>query len=452
MPYKLPLQGSVGGNRTLVMLEDISVGRRSYSLFFDILQQQGHQVMYGQIDADDLLLKSYGEYLYDNIVLFASSDAFNSITLGDISDFINDGGNLVFATSEAISDNLRLFGETLGIEFDDKKSMMIDHFSFESNVNGGIGSSGCNGYWQTNVLCTNVVDSPVVLGDFYGKKGKTPILYRGIGHAIEEDSIFAVKLLKGNPSSYSTDPCSKDVGNYPQGTGEESALVTTVQARNNARILVSGSMELFSNNFFKTVSTATSKVVGNEIFCSEIVKWVFGKRGVLRFRDIKHNKIDGTPPDVILHEKDRPDLPKSLYPDPEITRNSLVYRIKDEIIYSMVVEEFDTDSWRPFVSHDMQLEFVMLDPYVRKTMVFDSNERRYIGKIVAPDDYGVFKFRVLYRRQGYSVLHSETQVSIRPFKHDEYERFIPTAFPYYSACFSMMIAFFLFSMFYLFSA
>ena len=73
MPYKLPLQGTVGGNRTLVLLEDITVGRRSYSLFFDILQQQGHQVMYGQIDADDLLLKSYGEYLYDNIVLLIIS-------------------------------------------------------------------------------------------------------------------------------------------------------------------------------------------------------------------------------------------------------------------------------------------------------------------------------------------------------------------------------------------
>ena len=54
MPYKLPLQGSVGGNRTLVLLEDITVGRRSYSLFFDILQQQGHQVMYGQIDAGQM--------------------------------------------------------------------------------------------------------------------------------------------------------------------------------------------------------------------------------------------------------------------------------------------------------------------------------------------------------------------------------------------------------------
>ena len=56
----------------------------------------------------------------------------------------------------------------------------------------------------------------------------------------------------------------------------------------------------------------------------------------------------------------RPDLPLSLYPDPEITRNSLVYRIKDEIVYTMLVHEFDDGEWKPFCAADMQMEFVMM--------------------------------------------------------------------------------------------
>lgn len=162
-------------------------------------------------------------------------------------------------------------------------------------------------------------------------------------------------------------------------------------------------------------------------------------------------KLDGSAPELILSEKERPDLPQSLYPDPEITRNSLVYRIKDEIVYSMMVEQLDGDSWIPFVSTDMQMEFMMLDPYVRKTMTVDTTSGKHVAQFTAPDSYGIFKFRILYRRVGYSVLHAETQVSIRPFKHNEYERFIFSAYPYYTSAFSAMIGFFIFSLFFLFS-
>lgn len=90
-------------------------------------------------------------------------------------------------------------------------------------------------------------------------------------------------------------------------------------------MLFSGSLDLFSNAFFRTVSSVNGNLVGNDLFCSELIKWVFSEKGVLRFRNITHHKSDGSPPDVILHEKARPDLPQSLYPDPEITRNSLGY-------------------------------------------------------------------------------------------------------------------------------
>ncbi|KAK5837160.1 hypothetical protein PVK06_012970 [Gossypium arboreum] len=34
---------------------------------------------------------------------------------------------------------------------------------------------------------------------------------------------------------------------------------------------------------------------------------------------------------------------------------------------------------------------------------------------------------------------------VRPYRHNEYERFIPAAYPYYGAAFSMMAGFFIFS-------
>lgn len=287
-----------------------------------------------------------------------------------------------------------------------------------------------------------VVDSRVILGDYHGKSQSNPILFNGIAHKLPADTVLSVPILKGNPTSFPA---------LSPRVQELSILVSGTQGRNNARIVVAGSLNMFSNLYFSHHHHSLNSVVGNRVFCNSISRWVFRESGVIRFRDIIHHKSDGSPPDVILHEKERPDLPMSLFPDPELTRNSLVYRIKDEIVYSMIVEEYTNGKWLPFKANDMQLEFVMLDPYVRKTLSSDESGK-FSVTFTAPDNYGIFKFRVLYRRVGYSVIHAETQVSIRPFKHNEYERFITSAYPYYASAFSATVAFFIFSILFLLSA
>ena len=119
---------------------------------------------------------------------------------------------------------------------------------------------------------------------------------------------------------------------------------------------------------------------------------------------------------------------------------------------STVVEELRGGEWAPFHTDDMQVEFVMLDAHVLKTMTADRKTGRFSVTFTAPDNYGIFKFRVLYRRQGLSVLHSEEAVSLRPYKHDEYDRFLFTAYPYYTSAFSAVAGFAVFSIFFLFSS
>ena len=69
---------------------------------------------------------------------------------------------------------------------------------------------------------------------------------------------------------------------------------------------------------------------------------------------------------------------------------------------------------------------------------------KFVADVTAPDVYGVFKFVVDYKCLGYSYIHLEEQVPIRPFRHDEYERFITAAYPYYASILSTMAAFFVF--------
>lgn len=67
-----------------------------------------------------------------------------------------------------------------------------------------------------------------------------------------------------------------------------------------------------------------------------------------------------------------------------------------------------------------------------------------------PDVYGVFKYVVKYTRPGYSRIERSITVPVRPFRHNEYERFIPAAYPYYASAFSMMAGFFVFSFYFLY--
>ena len=86
----------------------------------------------------------------------------------------------------------------------------------------------------------------------------------------------------------------------------------------------------------------------------------------------------------------------------------------------------------------------MLDPYIRKNLTYveehDNGDYSTVDRgreeddeqiIHVPDVYGVYKFRLFYQRQGVSFINENTQVSIRPFKHNEFPRFILAAYPYY---------------------
>ena len=117
-----------------------------------------------------------------------------------------------------------------------------------------------------------------------------------------------------------------------------------------------------------------------------------------------------------------------------------------------MIEEFDgkTNSWKPYVADDVQLEFRMLDPYVR-TFLKPLGDGTFTVDFKVPDVYGVFKFHIDYRRDGYSHIVVEQEAGVRPFRHNEFERFIVSANPYYLSAGLMMSGFVLFSVVFLFT-
>jgi len=150
--------------------------------------------------------------------------------------------------------------------------------------------------------------------------------------------------------------------------------------------------------------------------------WCFQEKGVLRVGVVSHN--------IVGQEK-----------------APAAYTIMDEVEYSIEVEELSGGKWQTFHTDDMQLEFVRIDPFVR--IPLKQQNGRFYAKFVLPDVYGVYQFRVDYNRVGYTHLFSTTQVSSKPLLHTQYERFIPSAFPYYTSAFSMMFGVVIFSLFFL---
>ena len=119
----------------------------------------------------------------------------------------------------------------------------------------------------------------------------------------------------------------------------------------------------------------------------------------------------------------------------------------------MDIEELGPNGqWRPFKSEEIQLQFIMLDPYYLINLKQEGpNSPTYFAEFRTPDRLGVYKFDVKHWRFGYSFIDQVIEVSNIPFRHDEFARFIPVAFPYYITVFATMAAGFLFIIFFVYS-
>ena len=61
-----------------------------------------------------------------------------------------------------------------------------------------------------------------------------------------------------------------------------------------------------------------------------------------------------------------------------------------------------------------------------------------IPSLKLPSTPGIYTLRFHLRRPGWSVLSVEERLLVRPFRHDEYERFLGVAGPYYGSWWSLL--------------
>eukprot|EP00244_Chara_vulgaris_P002204 TRINITY_DN1375_c0_g1_i4.p1 TRINITY_DN1375_c0_g1~~TRINITY_DN1375_c0_g1_i4.p1 ORF type:complete len:438 (-),score=77.15 TRINITY_DN1375_c0_g1_i4:186-1499(-) len=399
--------------KILVLLDDFSI-RSTHGIFFKALLDRGYELDFKLADDPSLTLQKYGKYLYDAAILFAPRVEMmgGNLDVSALLEFIDSGHDLILAADIGVSSVVRDIATECGVEFDERADVaLIDHANYAT--------SAANDVDHSLIVADDVLNCSAILG---ASELQAPVLFRGIGMTLNANSDLVVKVLSASPSAFSQNP-AVETKSPPAVYGSDIAMVSVMQARNNARVLISGSLDLFSNRFFrapvqKPGSATRYAKSGNEQFTVELTKWTFHERGHLRAANVAHHRVN---------ESEEPSA----------------YRIMDELEYSLEIFEWDGKAWQPYQANDVQLQFYMMSPYILKTLSHD-NQGRYSVSFRVPDVYGVFQLKIQYRRLGYATLDLSKQIPVRPFRHNEYERFILSAWPYYSSSFSMMLGFFIF--------
>eukprot|EP00884_Botryococcus_braunii_P008365 jgi/Botrbrau1/1752/Bobra.0217s0010.1 len=400
---------AAASEKVLVLLEDLSI-KNTHSLYFNSLTQSGFDLTFRRVDDRSLRLREWDNWVYDKLVLFAANvlEWGGAVDTEAILEFVEAGHDLIMAVDSTVTDDLRGLAADLGLDIEAHGTTVIDHVA---NV---VGKGALD---HSLVFSSNVIASKPVTGDYFKKAAEAPVVFQGIGLTIAPESQLAIKVLGGGPTTISSR--GSKAGEQAPAVGAASlTLVGAVQLRNNARFLLAGSIALFSNDLwgtaFQTNAAQKFPKTGNAEFALAISRWAFQQSGKLRASSLRHAK-----------EGEKESLP--------------IYRIKDTLDVSLDLHTLENGVWVPYKAEDVQLEYVMLDPYVRQTLAHD-NQGTYSTQIAVPDVYGVFKFVVDYKPVGYSHIHLEETAPVRPYRHTEYDRFLLPAYPYYASTFSAMAA------------
>ncbi|KAK6011802.1 Dolichyl-diphosphooligosaccharide-protein glycosyltransferase subunit [Ostertagia ostertagi] len=229
----------INADRILVLVECLSA-RETHSTFFRSLQDRGHHLVFRTADDPSLSLIKFGERTYDHLIIFAPSveEFGGSITTEEITRFVDEGGNLLVAGGPNLGYAIRELALQHGFEFDESDTMVIDHNSYDVLLDDG---------HHTTIVATKeqLLDAQLVVGE---TAKMNPVLFKGAALIAHKKNRLRLEVLRAGSTAYSYNPSVK-VDEYPNALGQQILMIGAMQTRNNARVVFTGSMEMFSDVF-----------------------------------------------------------------------------------------------------------------------------------------------------------------------------------------------------------
>ncbi|KAJ9612244.1 oligosaccharyl transferase glycoprotein complex, beta subunit [Cladophialophora chaetospira] len=432
--FQVALAKSAVGDRLLVVLEDESQ-QGLYSKFWADLESRNFKLTFQSPRDDSLSLFRHGAVAYEHVFLTPpkSKGYGPALTPKILLDYVNAGGNVLLGLSSESGTPSAI--SSLLLEFDislspDKNSLVVDHFKYDT----------VSAAEKHDVLLLNrpgPLRSDVV--NFFGGDGLLA-LPKAVGQTLGNTSPLLSPILKAPATAYVYNP--KEEGETVEelfATGSQLALVSAVQARNSARFTVLGSLEMLQDKWFeasvKPIQGKNTKTANQE-FARQLTEWTFKEVGVLKVFNIQHHEL-------VASTKSTEKTTAVGEWNPEI------YRIKNDVEFSIAVGQYDKTHWIPFTvpaNDALQLEFSMLSPFHRIPLSPSSttpNSTIFSTKFTTPDQHGIFAFKVNYKRPFLTTIEEKRQVTVRHFAHDEWPRSwaITGAWPWIGGLWSVIVGF-----------
>jgi oligosaccharyltransferase complex subunit beta len=480
------------GPRLLVLFDDAASGKRTHASLLDALWRRGYEADVRSASDPTLALRdALGEWAYDHVALLAPSASSlggdkearraawakraedqggaaaapssppPAPQLSDLARLVEQGrGNVLMAVAPESPEPLRALALDLGVELDERGARVFDHFARpDGGADGAWGEGEGDGGGEGPAVLARADGAGAAAAAFFGegRLGGKPVLYRGGAAVVPASSAgTAAVVLSASPAAYTHKPGGAPgvvaaLASPPDPTacptGAAAALAVAVRARNNARVAVVGSLYALSDSAFAAKGfkdAATGEAVaatGNAEFAVALARWAFADRAVLVLENPRHRILAGSTGSE-EHGVDR-------RLDPELLR------INDDVEFAVDVWELEgagsgrEGERRPYApprDAPLQLSFTMLDPHVRlplSPLGPAGGNGTLALRFRVPDVYGVFKFTLDHARPALSRLELSRECPVRPLRHDEYERFLLPAYPYYASALSATVALFL---------
>lgn len=130
--------------------------------------------------------------------------------------------------------------------------------------------------------------------NFFGGDGVLAVP-RAVGQTLGNASPLIAPILKAPTTAYAYNPKeAAESLEEPFATGSQLSLISAMQARNSARFVVLGSLEMLQDQWFDaSVKSSSSKNVKtvNRLFARQLTEWTFKEVGVLNVLSVQHQEV-----------------------------------------------------------------------------------------------------------------------------------------------------------------
>merc|ERR1712127_558520 len=266
---------------SILLLHDGSNIEHTHSKFINNLKTKNFEVIIKPADDASLQLMEYGELKYNHLIVFAPNvDEFGGdLSASKIASFVDNGGNVLFGLDSRVTDTVRATVSEFGVETDTEETAVIDHFNFSPDFDVD----------NDHTVLSYSAEQFYIDAKPFWPNGKAPkssdkILFSGIGMQLSSKNSLVYPVMHGSKTAYSWVP-NGVVDSMPMVLGQEMTLISAMEGRNNARVLISGSFSLFSDEF----------AGNNEAYALQLGLWAFQRAGVLKIEDIQHYLTNSNP-------------------------------------------------------------------------------------------------------------------------------------------------------------